>query len=63
MISQEPKEKQGEVKVFPGSAPHRHEPFQMLANTNSDKQPKSKVELDSLLDWEGEGGQINKPCG
>jgi len=59
MDSQEPKGKQEEGKVFPGSASNGHEPFQMVAKTNNaDKRPKGKVELDGLRRWEDEGGKL-----
>ena len=50
-------EKQGEGKVFPGSAPNGHKPFRMVTRTNVDEQPKGKVDLDDLSCWENEGGQ------
>jgi hypothetical protein len=52
------KEKQEEGKVIPRPAPNGHEPFQVVTRTNTDEQPKGKVEPDSLLSWEDEGGQI-----
>jgi cell division protease FtsH len=51
------KEKLEEGKVFPRPAPNGHELFQMVTWIKDDGLPKGKVELDSLLRWEDEGGQ------
>jgi hypothetical protein len=52
------KEEQEEGKVFPRPAPNGHKPFQMVAAIKDDGWQKVNVELDDLLRWEHEGGQI-----
>jgi hypothetical protein len=52
------KEKQEEGTVFPKSAPNGHKPFQRAAANKNARRLKGKVELDGLLRWEDEGGQI-----
>jgi cell division protease FtsH len=52
------KGKQEVGKAFPTPAPNGHEQFQMVTWIEDDGLPKKgKVELDSLLRWEDEGGQ------
>jgi hypothetical protein len=56
ILGEEKKPEEG--KVFPGSAPNGHKPVQMVAGIKDDGWPKVNVELDDLLRWENEGGQI-----
>ena len=56
ILGEEKKPEEG--KVFPGSAPNGHEPFQLVAGIKDEGWPKVNIELDDLLRWENEGGQI-----
>ncbi len=61
ILSQTDKQEQEEGRVFPGSAPNGHKPFQMVASIASikdDKRPPIEAELDGLPRWENEGGRI-----
>jgi len=49
---------QEEGKVFPMPAPNGHKPFQVVADIKDDGLQKVNVELDDILRWEHEGGQI-----